>query len=266
MIYSTLLKELNIDCEKCSGLCCVGLYCSKIDGFPEDKEANIPCKHLQSNFKCDIHSQLFKKNLKGCLTYECFGAGQKVTQMYGASGDWSTNSSQRKEIYEVFLRITQLHQMRWYLIQAFNMNKSLELNKEIALLIQENEEIANQEPNRLLNYNLCPYREKTNNILRRITEQIAKPSKEKNKSFLGRDFKGKNLDGRDFSMALMIASNLESCSLREANFLGTDMRDANVKNADMSQSLFLTQMQVNSAKGNSATKLPLYLSRPSSWN
>ena len=65
-MYSAMLKELSIDCEKCSGLCCVALYCSKTDGFPENKPADIPCKHLESNFKRTIHTQLLKKNMKGC--------------------------------------------------------------------------------------------------------------------------------------------------------------------------------------------------------
>ncbi|MGL4798229.1 MAG: pentapeptide repeat-containing protein, partial [Cellulosilyticaceae bacterium] len=63
----------------------------------------------------------------------------------------------------------------------------------------------------------------------------------------------------------MIAANLEKCCLKRANFLGADMRDTNMKDTDLSESLFLTQMQINSAKGNAETKLPSYLSRPSTW-
>lgn len=204
--------------------------------------------------------------MKGCLTYECFGAGQKVTQIYESRGNWSTNPKQRKEIYGMFLIMTQLYQMRWYLIQAHNINLSSEANEEIRLLIQENEQITALEPNRLLGYNLDTYREKTNKILKLIIEQISTPHNEKSKNFLGKNFKGKNLNGRDLSMSLMIATNLENCSLQRTNFLGADMRDANVKNTDLSESLFLTQMQINSTKGNAATKLPLYLTRPSGWH
>ena len=266
MMHSSLLKELSIDCEKCSGLCCVALYCSKIDGFPENKSADTPCKHLESNFKCNIHTQLLKKNMKGCLIYECFGAGQKVTQLYKSVGNWSSNPGQRKEIYQIFLIMTKLYQMRWYLIQAFDLNVSLEINDKITALIQENEQLAGLHPNKLLSYNLDKYREKTNHILKIIIDQISAPQTEKSKNYLGMNFRGKNLNGKDFSMSLLIATNLEHCSLKKAIFLGANMRDANVKNTDLSQSLFLTQMQINSAKGNSATKLPLYLSRPSSWN
>ncbi len=264
-MYSNLFKELSIDCQKCSGLCCVALYYSKTDGFPEDKPANVPCKHLEPHFKCAIHSQLFEKNLKGCLIYECFGAGQKVTQMYTGIGNWSTSPTLRKEIYEVFLTIRELHQMCWYLIQGLNMNTSSEVNKEITLLIEENRQIAHQEPHKLLKYDLYDYRTRTNNILHLLTEKNAKSSSKSPKSFFGKNFRGKNLDGENFSMSYLIASNLEGCSLKGTNFLGADMRDAIVKNTDLSKSLFLTQMQINSTKGNSTTKLPFYLSPPASW-
>lgn len=66
-------------------------------------------------------------------------------------------------------------------------------------------------------------------------------------------------------MSLLIGSNFNGCSFNKASFLGADMRDANLKNADLSGSIFLTQMQINSAKGNSNTKLPSHISRPKTW-
>ncbi|MGL4737646.1 MAG: pentapeptide repeat-containing protein [Cellulosilyticaceae bacterium] len=265
MTYSIVLEELRIHCERCSGLCCVALYCSKSDGFPEDKQAEVPCRHLRSDFKCDMHAQLVTKHMKGCLTYECFGAGQRVTQMYASLGDWATQPRKRKEIYEVFLIMTQLYQMRWYLLQAREMEQSVVDGQEIEQLILENEQIANLEPQQLITYGLGGYRERTNGILKEITKACAAPTSDKNKSFFGKNFKGKNLDGQDMSMSLMIASNLEKCSLKGTNFLGADLRDANIKNTDLRESLFLTQMQINSAKGNGSTQLPDYLSRPSTW-
>lgn len=38
--------------------------------------------------------------------------------------------------------------------------------------------------------------------------------------YTSRNFKKAVLDGQDFSMSLLIAANLEGCSLRGANFLG----------------------------------------------
>lgn len=68
MIYLDSRKEvyenLRADCEKCFGLCCVSLYFSKSEGFPNDKVAGTPCINLQSDFRCSIHENLRKKVLK----------------------------------------------------------------------------------------------------------------------------------------------------------------------------------------------------------
>jgi uncharacterized protein YjbI with pentapeptide repeats len=47
--------------------------------------------------------------------------------------------------------------------------------------------------------------------------------------------------------------------------IGADLRDADVRGADLSESLFLTQAQINAAKGDRATKLPPLLERPFYW-
>ena len=103
--YATLKETLKIACEKCSGICCVALYCTKTDGFPENKEAGIPCKHLKSDFRCAIHTVLANKNMKGCLAYDCFGAGQKVTQHFYPNENWKTNPEKATEIFRVFMII-----------------------------------------------------------------------------------------------------------------------------------------------------------------
>ena len=100
--YADLERKLKIDCEKCSGLCCVALYCTKTDGFPANKEAGIPCKNLMRDFRCNIHSELADKNMRGCLAYDCFGAGQKVTQCCYPNVTWETHHEKANEIFEVF--------------------------------------------------------------------------------------------------------------------------------------------------------------------
>lgn len=50
------------------------------------------------------------------------------------------------------------------------------------------------------------------------------------------------------------------------DFIGADLRDANLNGANLSTSMFLTQMQVNSAKGNGKTILPAHIQKPSHWN
>lgn len=82
---------------------------------------------------------------------------------------------------------------------------------------------------------------------------------------MGENMQRKNLIGKDFSMSLLIAANLEQANLYSANFLGADMRDVNICNTDLSQSIFLTQLQINTAKGNKNTILPPFLHKPEVW-
>lgn len=59
-----LFEDLKINCQKCFGFCCVALYFSASDGFPNNKGAGKPCLNLQSDFSCSIHKDLRKKDLK----------------------------------------------------------------------------------------------------------------------------------------------------------------------------------------------------------
>lgn len=266
--YDDLRKNLKIDCKKCSGLCCVALYCTKTDGFPANKEAGTPCKHLDSDFSCKIHSRLADNNYKGCLAYDCFGAGQRTTQLYLSDGTWETNSEQKDKLFQVFIIVYQLHQMLWYLVEAFTLTSDELLKSTIDLLISENEQMLQQPMDHIAMLDLSEYRSNVNIVLKQISTDISAndtSSQIHGLNYLGKNFKKANLDRKNFSMSLMIAANLSGCSLKNTNFLGADLRDANIRNADLSKSIFLTQMQINSAIGNSNTKIPIYLTRPATW-
>ena len=265
--YMCLKSKLKTDCEKCSGLCCVALYCAKTDGFPEDKDAGNPCINLMPDFRCAIHSQLSQKNMRGCLAYDCFGAGQAVTQSFSPDANWSKKPKQADEIFQTFLAVFQLNQMLWYLIEALSAVSDKQLESQIEMLILENEQRTSQPSGKLLSPDIEVYRLKVNEILKKVIKiiSVSPSSGGKNKDFFGKDFKKANLEHRDFSMSLIIAANLKECRLRGAILLGADMRDAIIEDTDLSECLFLTQMQINSAKGNSNTKIPAGLSRPSSW-
>lgn len=165
--YAELQAKLKIDCEKCSGLCCVALYCMKTDGFPANKEAGIPCKHLKPDFRCDIHSKLVSKNMRGCLAYDCFGAGQKVTQNCYFNINWKSAPDKANEIFRVFQTIFQLHQMEWYLLESLSLISEEHLKSDIKALISENEQMTAQLPHEILNLDVEKYRLKVNQALKR---------------------------------------------------------------------------------------------------
>ena len=204
------------------------------------------------------------------MAYDCFGAGQKVTQTVYQGKSWRDKDVKPDEMYRVFLVVYQLHQMLWYLNEAALLLSAADIYEKIESAIQDLDRQTRQTPEALLKTDLEACREKTNWLLKEVWQRVQKTAKapaeaKKSVDFIGRDFKKSVLDGQDFSMSLLIAANLEGCSLRGANFLGADIRDANFKNADLRESIFLTQPQVNSAKGNAHTKLPEFIICPEIW-
>ena len=262
--YASLTEGLKINCGMCVGLCCVALYCAKTDGFPADKEGGRPCRHLMGDFRCDMHERLAEKNMKGCLSYDCFGAGQKVTRIYGADKNWRLNPEKAGEIFQVFLIMFQLHQIQWYLLEALSLNIGEQLKGEIEALINENENMTGKSPEDILKLDIGEYQLHVNQVLKQVNCKVATKTIG-GKNFPGKNFRKARLDNMDFSMALMIADDLEGCSLNGTSFLGADIRDDNIRNTDLSHSIFLTQMQINSAKGNIHTRLPENLTMPATW-
>ncbi|GLY09691.1 hypothetical protein Bbad01_09070 [Bacillus badius] len=71
--------------------------------------------------------------------------------------------------------------------------------------------------------------------------------------------------GTDLRGALLIAADLREADLRATDLIGADLRDADLSRADLRGSIFLTQAQINTAKGSLNTKLPLALIHPPHW-
>lgn len=62
-----------------------------------------------------------------------------------------------------------------------------------------------------------------------------------------------------------MAADLSGADLRLADLVGADLRDANLAGADLTEVLFLTQAQLNAARGDASTRLPAALKRPAHW-
>lgn len=271
--------ELNIDCEKCFGLCCVALYFSASEGFPTDKEAGRPCINLQNNFICSIHKDLRTKGLKGCIAYDCFGAGQKVAQITFGGHDWHQDSKTATQIFKVFLIMRQLHEMLWYLVQAFSLHTDNLIKNKISLLLDKTSSLTYLDADSLLKLDINEHRKKVNVLLKNTSDLVrskalsSKNDSRKRQKFntprsdnFGADLRKTNLRGADFRGACLIAANLSGADLSGADFIGADLRDANLNGANLTESIFLTQGQINAAKGNSHTKLPISIIHPKYWS
>lgn len=225
--------------------------------------------NLQKDFRCKIHGELEKRNMKGCIGYDCFGAGQQVTQSIYSGQTWQSVPEQAKEIFDVFIVVFQLYQIRYFLLESIVIFPAQVLKNDIEALLEENELICSSKPQDIIIFDVEGYRSRVNVLLKQVCNLLQKSLGCENKKcpsdFLGRNFKNKDMRGLDLSTKLLIAANFNNCVFDGTIFLGADTRDADFSNADLRDAVYLSQGQINSAKGNRKTKLPQYLDYPITW-
>jgi uncharacterized protein YjbI with pentapeptide repeats len=270
-----LYDGLKIDCEKCFGFCCAALYFSAAEGFPNNKDAGKPCVNLQKDFKCAVHKNLRDKGLKGCTAYDCFGAGQKVAQLTYSGHDWQRVEESAKQMFEVFLVMRQLHEMLWYLAEALRVQMDSTIESRLSRLASETERLTRLDADSLIKLNIESHRDKVNTLVKQTSELVRSKAHEGLKhrkaiagrlDLIGADLRKNDLRGADLRGALLIAANLRGTDLSCADFIAADLRDTDLRDANLTDSIFVTQSQINSAKGNSNTKLPVSLVRPAYWD
>ncbi|MFS0864416.1 pentapeptide repeat-containing protein [Fredinandcohnia sp. 179-A 10B2 NHS] len=267
---SQLVKSISADCENCFGLCCVALPFAKSADFAIDKDGGTPCRNLNSNYRCDIHQNLRHKGYKGCTVYECFGAGQKVSQITYNGNDWREYPETANEMFNVFPIMQQLHEILYYLFEALSIKEAEPIYEELRMAIDKTEELTIRKPEDILSLHVSDHRTTINKLLLQVSELVRSRVNRKTKGrkrieYIGAKLKGADLSGTDFRGSLLIAADLRNADLRKCDFIGADMRDANLSGANLSGSIFLTQAQVNAANGDSNTKLPSTLKRPQHW-
>ena len=84
-------------------------------------------------------------------------------------------------------------------------------------------------------------------------------------NLIGKSLRGADLRGASLRGAHLIGADLRNADLRSADVLGADFRGADLSGADLTDSLFLTQSQLEAAIGDLATRLPASLTRPAHW-
>ena len=99
--------ELTADCRRCSALCCVVYPFVRSPEFAADKPAYVACGHVTGAFRCAIHASREHRGYPGCVTYDCHGAGQYVTQVLFDGRAW-TDLEEPAVMFDVFLVLRAL--------------------------------------------------------------------------------------------------------------------------------------------------------------
>jgi hypothetical protein len=143
-------------------LCCVVPFFSASADFAIDKDAGVPCPHLQSDFRCGIHQRLRQRGFPGCTAYDCFGAGQKVAQVTFGGEDWRRAPHITQQMFAVFPIMRQLHELLWYLTEALSLQLAHPLHGELSLALEETERLTRGGPDSLLKLDVAAHRRDVN--------------------------------------------------------------------------------------------------------
>ncbi len=262
--------ELVSDCTSCFGLCCVALPFAASSDFAVDKAGGTPCRNLLADFRCGIHTELRERGFPGCTVYDCFGAGQKVSQVTFGGRDWRAAPDIARPMFDVFPVMRQLHELLWYIDEALRIGAASRLHDDLARLREETVVLTESDASVLTGLDVAGHRERVNVLLLGVSElaRAALPGRRRNHRgavLMGAKLFGKDLRGANLRGAWLIGADLRGADLRSADLIGADLRGADVRGTDLSEVFFLTQFQVNAARGDGRTRLPAALSRPAHW-
>jgi len=262
--------DLVADCSRCLALCCVVPAFARSADFAIDKPARHACPNLAADFGCGIHAELRPRGFPGCMTYDCFGAGQHVAQETFGGHDWQESASLAESMFDVFPVMRALHELLWYLAEADSLVAEHPLGDEVRAATQRIRRLTGAPANEVVVVEVGVVRDETNQLLSRVSDVVragvpGRRADHRGADLIGAGLGGSDLQGANLRGALLIGADLRGADLRLADVTGADVRAANVRGADFSTTIFLLQSQLDSARGDLTTVLPANRLRPVHW-
>lgn len=237
--------ELQADCSRCAGLCCVVPAFVGSADFALTKPAGTPCPNLQQDFRCGVHTELRPLGFPGCTVYDCFGAGQAVTAEF-AGANWRTPSV-AGPMFLAFQRRREEHELRWYVREALLLETPV--YEELLAITSW-------------------IREAVNPLLLKASEHARaglKGPELRAAELVGADLRRRELVGASLRGAVLVGADLRGVDLSFADMTGADLRGTDLRGAQLEGALFLLQSQLDSAKGDQTTSIPAGRRHPGHW-
>ncbi|HET6504427.1 MAG TPA: pentapeptide repeat-containing protein [Amycolatopsis sp.] len=234
--------------------------------FPVDKPAGRPCLNLAENFHCSVHDELRPRGFVGCTVYDCFGAGQQVSQVVFEGRDWRATPEIAEPMFAVFKVMRELHELLWYLGEALKLGEARSFRRDLETARDQLESMTGSGPDTLLGLDVSRRWREVNALLVTVSEAVrGKGRNLKGADLIGQDLTGADLRHATLRGAYLIGATLHRADLRRADLIGADLRGTDLRGADLSTSIFLTQPQLDAAKGDRSTVIPPALTRPWHW-
>ncbi|WP_433721859.1 pentapeptide repeat-containing protein [Actinoplanes sp. CA-051413] len=253
-------EQLRADCGQCAGLCCVAPAFAKSSDFAINKPAGKPCPNLADDFRCGIHDRLPERGFPGCVVFDCFGAGQQVTQVTFGGREWRGTPGIAGQMFAVLPVMRQLHELLWYVTKALELTAARRLHPKLRTALDETTALTTGTPQELLALDVDAHRRRVNPLLQQASELAragvgGRRPDHRGANLIGRRLKGADLRGASLRGALLIGADLRGADLRWADVTGADLRGADLRGADLTGTLFLTEAQLKAAVTDATTKV-----------
>lgn len=258
--------SLRADCAQCAGLCCVAPGFARSADFAIDKPAGQACPNLAADdFGCTIHPDLRKRGFPGCVVFDCFGAGQQVVQGVFAGREWRTDPALATSMFAVFAVMRQLKELLWYLAESLAKLPPGLLREEVERAQEDTRLLVDSPAPDLEAFDAAGHRAQVGPLLGRVSKTLRAGVAQRGQDRIGADLigakmAGANLRGISLRGAYLLGADLRDTDMYCTDLLGADLRGADLRGARMTDSLFLTQAQVDATRTGSTTRLPAILS------
>lgn len=226
---------LEADCSQCFGLCCVALPFARSADFPVHKAGGDPCRNLLADHRCGIHDRLLEGGWRGCVTFDCFGAGQQVSQVTFGGISWRDAPHTALTMYAVLPVMRQLHEMVAHLRDALALGPDATTRRALEAARTDVDAATAGSPDEVLAVDLVGLRGRVGELLRAASAAARDERRRRD---------GIPLPPR----RIRAGADLVGADLRWADLLGADLRDADLRGERLDGALFLTRPQLAAAR------------------
>jgi hypothetical protein len=264
------LRVLAADCARCVGLCCVAPAFAASADFALDKPAGDPCPNLEDDDRCAIHARLRESGFSGCVVFDCFGAGQRVTQELLPGTDWRTGEADASTMFAAFTVAWPLHELLWLIRAAIELEAAWPLRGALEAAYADTDALAARAALGTTTPDVNAHRARVNQLLREASAIARAPHAEtaldrRGADLIGADLRSLDLRGADLRGADLIGADLRGADLSLADLTGADLRAADVRGAALADALLVTPSHLRAARGDGRTRLPHGMERPPQW-
>ncbi|WP_428525645.1 hypothetical protein [Roseibium sp.] len=109
----------------------------KSESFGLDKAAGEECPNLNTDNTCKIFEERVERGFPGCVSYTCFGAGQRVTQEVFGGASWRGEPALKARMGVALSVMRRIHEQ----LVLLNAARQLPLTPEHSAQIKSFEEI-----------------------------------------------------------------------------------------------------------------------------